>query len=284
MRHGFLLIDKPKGPTSHDVVAVVRKALSERSVGHLGTLDPAASGLLVLAVGNKALKVVQFYNNLTKEYLADIRLGAVSTTYDSEGIVEEVTPKPGWEVPDEMTVRRLLRERFTGAIQQAPPSHSAVHIGGQRAYELARAGKNIEMPMRPVEIHRCELLSYSYPDLRLSVACGSGTYIRSLASDIGELLHCGGYLSALRRTRVGEWNVDDAIAPIDAVWTAVLPLKDVLQNLPGIQVTGDEADDIRHGRGIERDVKPDTIAWFEGLPIAVVVPAGEGYARPRKVF
>ncbi len=286
MRHGFLLIDKPKGPTSHDAVHRVRKALSERDIGHLGTLDPAASGLLVLAVGSKALKVIEFFNGLHKEYLADVRFGAVSTTYDAEGVLEKVPAKPGWTVPDKDDVGRVLQQRFVGKIEQTPPSHSAVHVAGVRAYELARKGIEVEMPKRSVEIDACDVVSYDYPHLRLRVQCGSGTYIRSLAHDLGDVLRCGAYLENLRRTMVGEWNVESAVPVDDAKWTDVLPLKDVLHALPRIDVGSEEVEDLRHGRKIKREVSAGTWAWYDGLPVAVLVPAKDGsqMAQPRKVL
>lgn len=286
MRHGFLLIDKPRGPTSHGAVAAVRKTLAERNVGHLGTLDPAASGLLVLAVGNKALKVVEFFAGLGKEYVADIRFGAVSTTYDSEGHIDPVEPKPGWERPDKGDVQRAIADRFIGTIEQTPPSHSAVHVAGVRAYDLARKGIVVEMPKRTVEIGACDVVSYDYPHLRLRVDVSSGTYIRSLAHDLGHLLRCGGYLKDLRRTKVGEWDVENAVTPEEAKWTNVMPLKDVLVDLPKIDVTPEEADHLRHGRKIAREVSPGTWAWFEDLPLAVLVPAKDGsrMAQPRKVL
>lgn len=286
MRHGFLLIDKAKGPTSHGVVHAVRKTLSERDVGHLGTLDPAASGLLVLAVGSKALKVIEFFAGLRKEYVADVRLGAVSTTYDGEGTIETVEPKPGWIVPDKGDVLRAIQQRFVGKIQQVPPSHSAVHIAGVRAYELARKGIEIDMPKRDVEIAGCEVVSYAYPHLRLRVRVSSGTYIRSLAHDLGTVLRCGGYLADLRRTKVGEWDVEHAVTADAARWTDVLPLKDVLRPLPRIDVSAEEAEHLRHGRKIPREVSAGTWAWFDGLPLAVLVPAKDGsrMAQPRKVL
>ena len=286
MRHGFLLIDKAKGPTSHDIVYAVRKGLSERDVGHLGTLDPAASGLLVLAVGSKALKVIEFFNGLHKEYIADIRFGAVSTTYDGEGMIEKVPVKPGWMQPQKDEIARIIQQRFIGKVEQRPPSHSAVHVAGVRAYELARKGMDVAMPTRTVSIEACDVVSYGYPHARLRVACGSGTYIRSLANDLGETLRCGGYLEGLRRTKVGEWSVDDAVPAADAKWSDVVPLKEVLRDLPRIDVTPEEAEDIRHGRKIQREVTAGTWAWFGDLPIAVLVPAKDGsrMAQPRKVL
>jgi tRNA pseudouridine55 synthase len=284
MRHGFLLIDKPRGQTSHDTVAIARRLLNEPKIGHIGTLDPGATGLLVLAVGAKALKVVEYFSGLTKSYEMDVRFGFVSTTYDADGAVEPVTPKPGRPEPTEIDVRRLIDDRFVGKIAQVPPAHSAVHVNGKRAYDLARQGKEVNIPARTVSITRCKIVSYAYPDLRLSVDCGSGTYMRSLAHDLGQMLHVGAYVTELRRTAVGEWDIKDACLPDDIGWRHVVPLKDVLSTLPGIQITAEEAEHLRFGRRIRRSVSGDTFAWFEGLPIAVLESAGDGEAKPRKVL
>ncbi len=286
VKHGFLLIDKPVRSTSHDVVAQVRRTLGERNIGHLGTLDPAASGLLVLAVGGKALKLVEFFGDLSKEYVATIRFGARSSTYDREGAIEEVRPKPGWVTPDDSQLQMTIQRHFLGAVQQVPPAHSAVHIDGKRAYELARQGKQVALQPRAVTIEACEVLRYAYPNLALRIACGSGTYIRSLAHDLGERLRCGGYLADLRRTKVGEWSVDFAVKPSAVGWSFVIPLKEVLTEFHGIELTAEEVEDVRHGRDIRRQVKPDTIGWHEDLPVAVLVPArdGTGRAHARKVL
>ncbi len=283
MRHGFLLVDKPVGPTSHDCVDMVRKALSETKVGHLGTLDPAASGLLVMAVGAKALKVIELFDELEKEYEAEVTLGAESTTYDREGVITEVPPKPGREEPNFSTIQNLIQDRFIGKIDQVPPGYSAVKIGGERAYQKMRQGRGVNIPPRQVEITSCEILSYEYPTLTLTVNCGSGTYIRSLAHDLGSLLRCGGYLSALRRTKVGEWKVEDAVAPKKAAWGHVIALKDILTKFPRVELTDDQADDTTHGRDIPVDVTDNTIGWYDGLPIAILTPRGSG-AHARKVL
>lgn len=286
MRHGFLLIDKPVGPTSHDAVAQVRAVLKEPKIGHLGTLDPAAAGLLVLAVGAKALKVVSLFTDLHKEYEARIHLGATSTTYDREGVIERWLPVAGWHAPDEITVRSVIESRFLGRIQQVPPIHSAVKIGGERAYRKARQGRGVNMPSREVEISECVITRYNYPHLDLRVACGSGTYIRSLAHDLGAVLQCGGYLEGLKRTQVGAWDVADAVKPDLAAWTRVLPLKDVLSEFPRLELTDAQAEDIRHGRAIAAEIAPDTIGWNGGLPIAVMIPCRDGTrtSRARKVL
>lgn len=286
MRHGFLLIDKPIGFTSHDAVAVVRKTLGERKVGHLGTLDPEASGLLVLAVGAKALKVVELFNDLTKEYDAGVRFGAVSTTYDKEGTLEEVERTPGWPEPSETDIQNAIRNNFLGEIEQVPPAYSAISVGGERAYKKMRQGKGVDLPARTVQIDVCDIASYAYPDLVLHVDCGSGTYIRSLAHDMGSVLRCGAYLSSLRRTKVGEWLVQDAVHPEKVAWAHVQPLKDVLTPFDSVEVSPEEAVDLSHGKAISREVKPDVIAWCEGLPIAILLPLKDGsrQTRARKVL
>ena len=295
MRHGFLLIDKPTGPTSHDTVAQVRRALSERKIGHLGTLDPAASGLLVLAVGAKALKVVELFQNLHKEYDAGIHFGEVSTTYDAEGVLETVERTPGWPEPSTVDIQNTIRDHFIGKIEQVPPAYSAIKTGGERAYRKMRQGKKVDLPARTVQIDACDISSYTYPDLLIHVACGSGTYIRSLAHDLGAAFRCGAYLSSLHRTMVGKWSVESAADPEKVVWGQVIPLKDILSSFEGVEITEEEAEDLCHGRSINREVKPDTIAWSEGLPIAILIPLkdgsrqtphqdGSGQARARKVL
>ncbi len=284
MRHGFLLINKPDGITSHDAVAIVRKTLSERDVGHLGTLDPAATGLLVMAVGKKALKVVQLFQDLTKEYEADVLFGKVSTTYDREGIIKQFDIGMGWTPPEHSNLQKIINDRFTGKISQVPPAHSAVHVSGERAYNKARQGRSVLIPPRMVDIDRCSILDYAYPHLRLSVACGSGTYIRSLAHDLGESLHCGAYLAGLKRTKVGSWSVTSAKSADEAGWSDVIPLKEVLKKFPRRDLTDDEREEIAFGRNIEAEVAEDTIAWHEDLPVAILVPASDGTAHARKVF
>ena len=284
MRHGFLLIDKPEGPTSHDIVAMVRKALSERKVGHLGTLDPAASGLMVLGVGSKALKVVELYNSLSKEYIADITLGSISATYDREGPIEEFPRKAGVKDPTDHEIVEAIRDRFLGRIDQVPPSASAVKVGGERAYRKMRQGRDVELAARSVEITTCDLLSYEYPNLRLRIACGSGTYIRSLANDLGLSLRVGGYLAALKRTRVGEWSLDSAVTTDTVNWTDVVSLKEILEDRTALVLTDAEFEDISHGRFIEGECEKDTIAWHKDLPVAILEQAASGQIKARKVL
>ncbi|MDA0376633.1 MAG: tRNA pseudouridine(55) synthase TruB [bacterium] len=284
MRHGFLLINKPEGPTSHDIVAMVRKALKERKVGHLGTLDPAAAGLMVLAVGSKALKVVELYNSLPKEYIADITFGKTSATYDREGPIEEFPRNPGISDPTDHEIIESIRNRFLGCIDQIPPAASAVKIGGERAYRKMRQGKGVDLPARSVEIKTCDLLSYAYPQLQLRVACGSGTYIRSLANDLGLSLRVGGYLTGLKRTRVGDWTLDNAVTTDDVQWVDVLPLKDVLADLTRFALSDTQFEDISHGRVIEGECEKNTIAWHKDLPVAILEQLASGQIKARKVL
>ncbi|MBI3335976.1 tRNA pseudouridine(55) synthase TruB [Candidatus Peregrinibacteria bacterium] len=289
MKHGFLLVDKPVGPTSHDIVEMVRKQLHETHIGHLGTLDPAASGLLVMAVGSKALKCIELFQNGTKAYEAEITLGAVSTTYDREGVIESLTPKAGWMVPDDHTIMLLIADRFIGKIKQVPPEASAVKIGGERAYRKFRQGRGVNIPPREVEITECAVVEYAYPHLKLRVRCGSGTYIRSLAHDLGASLKCGGYLANLRRIKVGEWRVGDSHRPDCIAWGHVIPLKEVLKDFSSIELTEAQAENIRHGRDIVLDSPlsaKDTIAWLNDLPIAILTPRNDGteLVHARKVL
>ncbi len=288
MRHGYLLVYKESGPTSHDVVQAVRRTLCESHVGHLGTLDPLASGLLVLAVGAKALKTVELFSALPKEYEAELALGAVSTTYDRDGLITEGTAKTGWRPPpDSAPIRALIEQRFLGSITQVPPAFSAVHVSGKRAYERARNGEQVELPPREVDIFTCDVLEYHYPLLKLRIACGAGTYIRSLAHDLGQTMRCGAYLKALTRTKVGEWSLAQA-RPLDHVrWTDVLPLKDVLRPLSGIALTDAQWEELKFGRPIALDANEyPLIGWHDDLPVAILEGdrRAQGMVKPRKVL
>lgn len=206
-----LFIDKPSGMTSFGVVARIRRVLSKQEgkkvkVGHTGTLDPFATGLMIIVVG-KECRNAGHYTKLDKVYEATVTLGQTSTTGDPEGEVN--TYQPEVIVPTREQVERVLG-KFTGEIRQRPPIFSAIKIDGQRAYKLARDGREIEMPERKVLVYSLELVSYVYPELKIRVHVSSGTYIRSLAVDIGEALGTGAYCSGLRRTKIGKWDVDDA--------------------------------------------------------------------------
>ena len=206
---GIILIDKPTGMSSFGVVARVRRQLSQHykrkmKVGHTGTLDPFATGLMILVVG-KECKNAQKYSKLDKTYEATITLGKTSSTGDSEGDIVEVSDKKIVQAD----VEKIL-EQFTGEITQTPPAFSAIKVDGQRAYKLARAGKKVEIPPRNVTIYSLELLSYEYPALKIRTNVSSGTYIRTLAQDIGESLGIGAYCSELRRISIDKYLIKDA--------------------------------------------------------------------------
>lgn len=226
MKDGILLIDKPANMTSFGVVARVRRRLSEEvgkrvKVGHTGTLDPFATGLMILVIG-KATKRAGEFSKLDKVYEATITLGKESTTGDPEGDITEVDDR----MPTKEEIEETLRH-FTGEIQQIPPIFSAIKIDGQRAYKLARDGKEVEMPIRTITVHSLELLDYSYPEVKIRTHVSSGTYIRTLAKDIGDSLATGAYCSELRRTKIADFSVADAVALHDDVNTQSFSVKEL---------------------------------------------------------
>ncbi len=208
MIHGFLVIDKPSGMTSHDVVALVRRLAKEKRVGHAGTLDPAATGVLVVALGMATRLIEYVQEETSKRYRAVVRLGATTTTEDAEGEILTTALVPQL---DEAGIRDVIN-RFIGDIEQVPPMYSALHHQGRRLHELARAGEVVELAPRPVRVERIDLLDWHSPLLELDIVCGKGTYIRSLARDIGAAIGCGAHLAALRRTAVGSFTINTAIS------------------------------------------------------------------------
>lgn len=233
---GVLVIDKPAGPTSHDVVSAVRKLLRIKKVGHTGTLDPAATGVLPLVLG-KATKVARYLTSSDKVYVATVRLGANTDTLDSEGKVVQERPVTATE----QQVREVVTA-FEGETEQMPPMYSAKKIDGKRLYELARKGVEVERTAKKVTIRRITLLKCALPDVTIEVQCSAGTYLRVLAEDIGNRLGCGGYLLALRRTQAGPFGLQNAVTldqvadTPDAVRAAVVPLAEALQEMPRINV------------------------------------------------
>ena len=271
--HGFLNIDKPAGMTSHDVVAQIRRAARQKRVGHAGTLDPAATGVLVVALGN-ATRLIEYVQDATsKRYLALCALGATTTTDDAEGEVLATAAVPPL---DRAAIEQAL-EPFRGEIMQVPPMYSALHHQGRRLHELAREGIVVERAARPVTIERLELLDWASPLLTLDIMCSKGTYIRSLARDLGESLGCGAHLQALRRTAVGTFEIKDAV-PLDRVtgWQGdmvttqaldrntltpspaqlvtlsarLLPPEIAVADWPAVILSADEARQVRNGLAI----------------------------------
>lgn len=217
--NGLLVINKPMDWTSFDVVAKVRGKLNVKKVGHTGTLDPKATGVLVLCIG-KATKLAQKLTGLDKEYLCEITLGANSNTDDIEG--EIVPVENASEVP--LTKVENVLNEFTGTFDQLPPNFSAKKIKGKRAYKLARQGKEVKLEPKPVTVHTMELLDYKWPKVKIKINCSKGFYVRSLARDVGEKLEVGGYLSALQRTKVGHFSIESAIDIEKADENTVLPM------------------------------------------------------------
>lgn len=204
--NGFLLIDKPEGITSFGVVSRVRRVLGIKKVGHCGTLDPQATGLLIICLG-KATKLAQFVSKQNKKYLAEITLGYVSTTLDRDGELTAYSPETKPAIEDILT---LLPE-FTGEIEQVAPAYSAVKHQGQPLYKYARKNQPVEEKKRRVHISAISVTAYEYPLLNMEVVCSSGTYIRSIAHDLGQRLNCGGYVSNLSRVAIGSWRLESAI-------------------------------------------------------------------------
>jgi tRNA pseudouridine55 synthase len=207
---GFLLVDKPLGKSSFWPIRVLRRITGVARIGHAGTLDPFATGLLVIGVGRTATRLLGTLTGHDKEYVAEAVFGATTDTQDVTGIV---MPFPNVIEPDETTVRAALAA-MVGPQQQLPPMYSAKQINGQRLYDLARAGQVVERQPRTIVVHEIEMLAYVYPRLKFRVACGAGTYVRTLAHDLGERLGCGAYLEGLRRTRSGDFRIEDAL-PLD---------------------------------------------------------------------
>ncbi len=276
MPSGVVLIDKPTGMTSHDVVAQLRKKLSEKKIGHAGTLDPFASGLLVMGIGS-GTKLLHHLFGLDKQYLATIRLGQATTTDDLEGdVVSEASAKS-------VSIEQIKEEikNLTGSIQQVPSSVSAIKIQGKRAYDLARAGEEVVIPARSVEVYHFQPTSElrmvgDFVEFGVTVDCSSGTYIRALARDLGTALGVGGHLRALRRTRIGEFSIADATS-IESVGD-FKPLLDVARKLfPVVELSSSQAQDIVHGKRLTLENDGNLAASFEGKLLAILEPVAKSY-------
>ncbi|GAA3036103.1 tRNA pseudouridine(55) synthase TruB [Microbacterium dextranolyticum] len=271
---GILLVDKPGGLTSHDIVARVRRALQTRKVGHAGTLDPLATGLLVIGVG-PATRLLTYIVGLDKTYEATIRLGVSTDSDDSDGAE---TARADADAVAAVTDARIAAgiAALTGELSQVPSTVSAIKVGGRRAYDLARAGEQVELKPRAVTVSRFDVRATrrdgGVVDLDVVVDCSSGTYIRALARDLGADLGVGGHLTALRRTRIGPFSVSDAVVEVTAD-TALLGSADVAASVLGaLAVTADEARDLRHGKRLV-----GAATRLEGMPTptpAAVDPAG----------
>jgi tRNA pseudouridine55 synthase len=277
---GVWLVDKPAGPTSHDVVASVRRRMGRKvRVGHAGTLDPFATGLLVVLVG-RATRLAPYLSDLDKRYLATVRLGATSATGDPEGPIQELGPPPDLEA-----VRAAL-PGFVGRQRQEVPRFAAAKVGGERMHRLARRGADFEAPEREIVIHRLDLVDAD-PDgrwVQLDVACSKGTYIRQLAIDLGERLGCGAYCSALRRTAVGRFSVEESVLPESVDAGEGIGLRAALGHLPTRDLSPEEAAEVSHGRAVPGEGDGPTALVADGRLIAIAQPAPAGRLHPSVVI
>lgn len=286
-RDAFLPVDKPPGPTSHDVVAAARRALGERRVGHTGTLDPFASGLLLLCVG-RATRLAEFVTGMEKRYEAVARLGVATDTLDPEG--EVVAASEGWRDLGLSQVEEALAG-LRGPILQVPPAYSAKKVAGVAAHRLARRGAAPSLPPQEVTVYALEVSFFRPPEVGLRIRCSSGTYVRALARDLGDALGVGAHLTALRRTAVGPFQVADALALDDLAapervashWVAPL---DALAHIPRTQVDEAAVGDLRHGRVVPCPGCPDAspAVAARGDDLVAVGDLSGGRFRPRKVF
>lgn len=287
--NGILLVDKPSDWTSHDVVARVRRLAGQKRIGHTGTLDPMATGLLVLCLG-VATRLVEYMSGHDKRYAGEISLGATTTTDDADGEVLATRPVPAVSESD----LRSLAARFTGAIQQVPPRYSAVRRNGVRSYTIARAGGDPRLGPRTVHVRRLSVQRAGPGRIGVNVECGPGTYVRSLARDMGEALGCGGHLSSLRRTSAGAFRVEDAwtMTEVEALASGGLLARALLAPEEGIAsvdaalVAEESAAVLRQGKALTRDGREkypvrmyDAAGAFVGIGR---IQAGE--LRPVKVF
>jgi tRNA pseudouridine55 synthase len=282
--NGWIILDKGVGMTSTHAVAAVKRALSAKKAGHAGTLDPLASGILPIALG-EATKTVPFVMDGRKSYVFTVTWGAETNTDDAEGEVVERTGRQ----PDRAAIEALL-PRFTGAIEQVPPRFSAIKIQGERAYDLARDGEVIELQPRTVTIDRLAVIGHAGDHTVLAADCGKGTYVRAIARDLGRALGCLGHISALRRTRVGPFSEEDAVT-VDEVAlepAALRPVETALAELPSVTVSRDMASRLMRGqpvilRGREAPVSGKVFATCSGVLVAVG-DVERGELVPHRVF
>jgi tRNA pseudouridine55 synthase len=281
-------VDKPLGITSHDVVARVRARLRRasgiRKVGHAGTLDPLATGVLVLCVG-AATRLSEYVMRTTKRYQARVRLGMTTDTYDAEGQI--VRERDASRVTREM-IEVVLGE-FLGEIEQVPPMHSAIKQGGRKLYAIARAGETVEREPRKVRIDALTIAEFQPPEFTLDVTCSAGTYIRSLAYDIGEALGVGAHLTGLTRTASGRFTLENAV-PLDTLLIdpasyLITPFA-ALQDYPSVMLDAADQEDIRHGRAVAGDLANGmtAMAYDATNQLIAVLEAEDGRLKPLKVF
>ena len=287
LRDYVLLIDKPIGPTSHDVVAQARRVLGTRRIGHTGTLDPFASGLLMLCV-NKATRVAEYLTGMDKDYHASARLDGFTDTDDHTGRLVESSAE--WRSLTRSDIESALAS-IEATAEQVPPAYSAKKVQGERAYDRARAGAALELAPVPVSITNLQLNRFAPPEIDFSLTCSSGTYVRAVARDLGRRLGTGAYLTELRRTRIGGWRVNQAI-PLEQIGDEVLrasatvSLADAIAHLPAVDVTPEQVRRLAYGQGIPvtDPATPELLrAICAGQLVAVLNRAGD-VLRPHKVL
>jgi tRNA pseudouridine55 synthase len=293
---GALVVDKPIGMTSHDVVNAIRYGTGIRRAGHTGTLDPRASGVLVILVG-PAVRLSEYVSASDKRYQAIIRMGASTDTFDSDGRFTR-PPESALNVTESQFDEVL--QKFVGEIEQTPPPYSAVKLRGRRAYDMARRGEQVELAPRKISVYHLETLEWAPPEVVVDVHCSSGTYVRSLANDIGNILGCGGYLVGLRRTKSGRFSLRDA-TPLRKLQEAfragnwyqyLIPAAEALGDWPAIELNPDQVEDVKHGHRIPANPadKPGISNLVRGVSMAGELVAlmeldhTNSEWQPKKVF
>jgi len=289
---GALVIDKPVGMTSHDVVKVVRHGTGIRRAGHTGTLDPRASGVLVVLIG-PAVRLSEFLSASDKRYQAILRFGISTDTFDTEGV--QVGETKSVEHLADADFHEIL-SRYEGQSAQVPPAHSAVKVKGQKAYDLARRGEEVELEPRMIDVYNLELLEWAPPEAVIDVYASSGTYVRALANDLGDDLGVGAHLTGLRRTKNGQFTLRDAVRlqeleesfELGDWYKYLIPAAETLSDWQAIELTPENVDKIKHGHRIPAE--KGASGWARGLSeqgdlIALLeVVEGEDFWQPRKVF
>jgi len=295
---GVLVVDKPVGMTSHDVVQAVRNGTNLRRAGHTGTLDPRASGVLVILVG-PAVRLSEYVSASDKRYQAIIRMGGKTDTFDADGKFTQDQDEQPIDVTEQQFEEVL--KTFIGEIEQTPPPYSAVKVQGRKAYEMARKGEDVKLEPRKITVHHLEVLEWAPPEAVIDVHCSSGTYVRSLANDLGEKLGCGAYLVGLRRTKSGRFSLRDAV-PLRKLQEAfnagnwyqyLIPAAEALGDWPAVELSPDDVEGVRHGHRVKAG--PDaamgnrvrgvsTQGELVALMECVEGEDGEPAWQPKKVF
>lgn len=280
--NGLLVIDKPGGMTSRDAVNRAQRWFPRGTkLGHTGTLDPLATGVLVLCVGG-ATRLAEFVQAMGKGYVTRVLLGSRSDTDDADGAV---TPVPGALPPTEEQVRAAVG-RFVGTIQQLPPAYSALKVAGKRAHELARKGAEVKLEPRPVHVYRIDVTGYTWPHLDLTVECGRGTYIRSIARDVGEVFGVGGLVQTLRRTHVGPFTADSGLsldATADEVRAKLRPMGEAVADLPRVTLDAATGGRFTQGQAVPCGSASGVVGVFRGDVFVGVGEATGGRVKPKVV-